>query len=129
MGLYATLLDAYVACPRCGAACTDAWQFHFGAVSEIPSYHLGDTIRWDEWACFGDPSMTLVCAMAYSVADPACSGCGLGCIIAELLIRDGVLIELNNPTACHYARELLLEGERRVPRYGDELYKRCGRLS
>lgn len=127
MGLDAVLLDASVACSRCGAICTDAWQFHFGSIAGIPSYHLGDAVCWDDAACFGDPGMTLVRAPAYSSSEPACAACGLECIVAELLVRDGVLIELSEPTPRRHARELLLEGERHVPRYHDDLYSVGGR--
>ena len=46
LGLYATLEDADVSCPKCGATCGSAWQFYFGGVGDLPRYRLGDSIRW-----------------------------------------------------------------------------------
>jgi hypothetical protein len=46
----------------------------------------------------------------------------------ELLVVDGVLVQLGRPVARAHARALLYEGEARVPRYYDDLYWVSGRL-
>ena len=58
MGLYATLVDAVLACPNCGADCFTSWQFYFGAKYHLPDYRIGDSILW-EFESFGDPSMVI----------------------------------------------------------------------
>ena len=123
MGLYATLNSATVPCPVCGEPCTDDWQFYFGAVSDLPSYRTGDSIVWKHGACFGQPSMNVVDALAYNVREPACTSCGTVSIIAELVIRDGVIEELRKPRAASHVEELLYEGEQRQPRYHADLYR------
>jgi hypothetical protein len=126
MGLYATLESGAVACPGCGNVCTGDWQFHFGSVSELPRYRLGDQIEWSGSDWFGCPAMTLVHALAYSVNDPACASCGAASLIAELVIRAGVVASLDSARAGTQPAELLYEGESRGPRYYDELHRMPG---
>ena len=55
------LSDATVRCPTCGEPLGSAWRFQFGAVSDLPTYRIGDAIRWGaRW--FGQPAMSLVYA-------------------------------------------------------------------
>lgn len=111
--MYATLESASVSCPKCGAICIGDWQFYFGSVSDLPRYRVGDRISWSGSEWFGRPSMTVVHALAYSVAEPACVSCGVDTILAELPVRAGSIGDLCRGRAEAYALELLYEGESR----------------
>jgi len=125
MALFATLIDASVQCPGCGAHCIDDWQFYFGAVTNLPRYRVGDSITWDQPAMYGLPSMREVRAVAYG---PACASCPVASILAEILIEDSVIVSLANPGDRAHSTELLYEGEARVPRFHHELYRVRGEL-
>lgn len=116
------LNDATVTCPTCGAPCTSNWQCHFGAVSDLPSYGIGDAARWSGAHWFGQPTMSLVYAVAYAAQDPAYVLCGTENITAEILIRNGLIEEIGNPRVAPCLHELLYEGENREPRDHDDLY-------
>ena len=123
MGLYATLLEAPLPCPNCGRVLNSEWQFYFGGVADLPRYRLGDQVRWDGPAQFGDVSMTLVSAVAYCVNEPACTSCPVESLVAEILIEDGWLRSLSSPRIAWHACELLFEGPDRYPRFHDDLYR------
>ena len=106
MGLYATLLDAEVPCPRCGQPVLNDWQFYFGAVAELPTYRLGDSILWDGPARFGSRSMSLVYALAYSTSEPACVKCQIDTIVAEILIEDGIVRKIGSLHDDRHLQEL-----------------------
>lgn len=75
MGLYATLEDASVQCPRCSKERKGNWQFQFGSVEDLPNYHVGEFIRWTGGQAFGWEEMQDVSAVAYPTFEPFCQGC------------------------------------------------------
>ena len=123
MGLYATLLEAPLPCPNCGRVLNSEWQFYFGGVADLPRYRLGDQVRWDGPAQFGDVSMTLVSAVADCVNEPACTSCPVESLVVEIVIEDGWLRSLSSPHIAWHACELLFEGPDQYPRFHDDLYR------
>jgi hypothetical protein len=121
MGLYATLVEASLPCPTCEQVLSGDWQFYFGGVTQLPKYRLGEQIRWDGPAEFGDVSMTLVSAVAYCVNEPACPSCPVESLLAEIVIEDGWIRSIGSPRIAWHARELLFEGPERHPRFHDDL--------
>ena len=113
MGLYATLLDTQVPCPRCQAPCPCDWQFHFGELGHLPQYRLGDRIAWGlaqpSPTVFGHPAMAVFHAVAYANPpgeQPVCAACGLPDAIALLHIEGGVLRALNHARDLAHVPEL-----------------------
>ena len=114
MGLYATL-HASVDCPTCGKSIHAGWQFHFGDVSQVPDYAIGDTVTWggnDR----GDPSMRDVIAVAY-FDGPAkfCDACGTEQAIADIHIVDHVLRSITFRSHEAWLEHTLFVGPERKP--------------
>lgn len=65
MGLFATLINTPLDCPKCGLTHKHTWQFYFGAVNNLTDYKIGDSIHWDTYYCYGFASMEEVYAVAY----------------------------------------------------------------
>ena len=113
MGLYATLRDAQLPCPRCQALCHCDWQFHFGKLGHLPLYRLGDRIAWGPGqpspTVFGHPDMAVFHAVAYAnppAPQPVCAACGLPDAIALLHIEGGVLRALDHARDLPHVPEL-----------------------
>jgi len=114
MSLYATLVDATLSCPECGANCSTSWQFYFGSKHDLPEYRIGDSIHWEQES-FGDPSMTKVSAVAYSNDDVVCFECGIEDILASVEISNGVIVGLEFLQRGYSIPETLYVGAERIP--------------
>jgi len=114
MGLYATL-NASVCCPLCGVSASAGWQFHFGDVSQVPCYSLGDTVTWGG-SDRGDPSMRDVVAVAYfDGVGRFCESCNIEHALADILIVDHVIESIAYRSSEPWIAETLFIGPDRTP--------------
>jgi hypothetical protein len=114
MGLYATVAAA-VNCPQCGSVVDAGWQFHFGDVSQLPTYKVGDPIQWGG-SDRGDPSMTEVVAIGYfDGARHFCSACSIEHALVEIQIVDHVIRGVAYRSSEPWIAPTLLVGPDRVP--------------
>ena len=113
MGLYATLIDAEIACPNCGVVRSGDWQFQYGSVGNLPTYRLGDFIEWNTPQQFGWKEVRDVSAVAYPTFEPFCLGC-TDVVVAEVRVVDNQVMKLENVTCEAWKRELFFVGAERI---------------
>jgi hypothetical protein len=90
MGLYATLKNAPLKCPKCSGKLEDKWQFAFGSVTNLPEYNIGDSIIWGTQS-YGVPGASVVYAVAYPIESNGCSQCGYNDFIGLVKILDNII--------------------------------------
>ena len=114
MGLYATL-NAAVRCPNCQTKIDAGWQFHFGDVSQLPAYAIGDQVSWGGQD-LGHPSMTDVVAVGYfDGAGPFCAKCGLEQALVDIHIVNHVIQDVQFRSSEPWSRHTLFVGPDRRP--------------
>ncbi len=117
MGLYATL-DAPTRCPHCQRGVLDEAQFHLGTVADMPSYKLGDTIRFGGGQTFG-PKVPSCVAVGHPEPCTFCKQPG----VVSIIIENFAIQSVTHRSSYPYDPETVLIG---VDRVGDDGVFRCG---
>lgn len=119
MGLYAILQEGRLDCPKCGKSCETSWQFHFGDISDLPTYRIGDRIKWGKGKHVGNPSMQKVFAIGYPENEWLCSFCKKD-VLGEIKILKGKIVSLAFLEYGSHKKELFYESDKRTPYYVDD---------
>ena len=114
MGLYGTLVNASITCPRCGVNITDDWQFNWGTRTDLPEYHLGDDIHW-EHNVDGHRTNDVVKAISYPVR--GCTNCGNEKILGAIIIVNNHIERIEFYAESYHESAIAYIGHQLTPVY------------